>query len=50
LETDRNGIVKNKFPDKDDHSIDATRYALEDDMVGYNMHGAELLRGAKLYG
>lgn len=32
LETDRNGIVKSQFPDKDNHSIDATRYALEDDM------------------
>lgn len=50
LETDRNGMIKNKFPDKDDHSIDAARYALEDDMIGYNMHGVGLLRGAKLYG
>ena len=50
LEMDRNGMVKNKFPDKDDHSIDAARYALEDDMIGYNMHGVGLLRGAKLYG
>lgn len=33
LEMDRNGIVKSDFPDKDNHSIDATRYALEDDMV-----------------
>jgi phage terminase large subunit len=33
LETDRNGIVKSQFPDKDNHSIDATRYGLEDDMV-----------------
>lgn len=32
LETDRNGIVKSQFPDKDNHSIDAVRYALEDDM------------------
>jgi len=32
LEMDRNGIVKSQFPDKDNHSIDATRYALEDDM------------------
>ena len=32
LETDRNGIVKSQFPDKDNNSIDATRYALEDDM------------------
>ena len=50
LETDRSGMVKDKFPDKDNHSIDAVRYALEDDMVGYNMHGVGLLRGAKLYG
>ena len=32
------------------NSIDATRYALEDDMIGYNMNGVGLLRGAKLYG
>ncbi|MGI5912979.1 MAG: terminase large subunit, partial [Syntrophomonadaceae bacterium] len=32
LETDRNGIVKSQFPDKDNHSIDAVRYGLEDDM------------------
>jgi len=50
LETDRNGMIKNKFPDKDNHSIDATRYALEDDMIGYNMQGVGLLRGAKVYG
>jgi len=33
LETDRNGVVKSQFPDKDNHSIDAVRYGLEDDMV-----------------
>lgn len=33
LEMDRNGNIKSQFPDKDNHSIDATRYALEDDMV-----------------
>ncbi len=33
LETDRNGVVKSQFPDKDDHAIDCCRYALEDDMV-----------------
>lgn len=33
LETDREGNVKSQFPDKDNHSIDAARYALEDDMV-----------------
>ena len=32
LETDRNGIIKSKFPDKDNHSIDCTRYSLENDM------------------
>ena len=29
LEMDRNGVVKNKFPDADNHAIDAVRYALE---------------------
>lgn len=33
LEVDRAGNVKQRFPDKDNHSIDAARYALEDDMV-----------------
>ncbi len=33
LEMDRNGVVKSQFPDKDNHSIDAARYGLEDDMV-----------------
>lgn len=33
LETDRNGIAKSQFPDKDNHSIDAARYGLEDDIV-----------------
>ncbi len=33
LEADRNGIVKSQFPDKDNHSCDCVRYALEDDMV-----------------
>jgi len=32
LETDRNGEVKSNYPDKDNHTIDATRYALEDEM------------------
>ncbi|MFT9493407.1 PBSX family phage terminase large subunit [Anaerosolibacter sp.] len=32
LETDKNGEVKSSYPDKDNHTIDATRYALEDDM------------------
>ena len=50
LETDRSGMVKNQFPDKDNHSIDAVRYALEDDMIEYSRRGVELLRGAKVYG
>lgn len=33
LETDRNGNVKNQFPDKDDHAIDCCRYALSEDMI-----------------
>ena len=50
LETDRSGEVISRFPDKDDHSIDACRYALEDAMSGVNTIGIEVLRGAKVYG
>lgn len=32
LETDRNGEVISEYPDKDNHTIDAVRYALEDEM------------------
>lgn len=32
LERDANGNLKADFPDKDNHSIDAVRYALNDDM------------------
>jgi len=32
LETDKNGEVISTYPDKDNHTIDAVRYALEDDM------------------
>jgi len=32
LEVGRDGMVRSRFPDKDNHSIDATRYACEDDM------------------
>lgn len=32
LERDANGNLKAEYPDKDNHSIDAVRYALEDDM------------------
>lgn len=31
-EKDNNGNFKSKYPDKDNHSIDMTRYAMEDDM------------------
>lgn len=33
LDVDRQGNIRSRFPDEDDHSIDAVRYALEDDMV-----------------
>jgi phage terminase large subunit len=32
LEVDKNGEVKSKFPDKDNHFLDMCRYALEEDM------------------
>ena len=32
IERDSNGNFKDGYPDKDNHSIDAVRYALEDDM------------------
>lgn len=32
LEKDNNGNFKSKYPDKDNHSVDMARYALEDDM------------------
>ena len=31
-EKEKDGSVRNEYPDKDDHTIDATRYALEDEM------------------
>ena len=34
LETDKNGEVKSSYPDKDNHTIDAARYGLEDEMRG----------------
>lgn len=33
LERDKNGNFKGGYPDKDNHTIDACRYALEDEMV-----------------
>jgi phage terminase large subunit len=34
IERDINGNLKGTYPDKDNHSIDATRYSLEDEMKG----------------
>lgn len=42
LEMDREGNVKSRFPDKDNHSIDAARYGLADDM----QYGRELRTGS----
>ncbi len=36
LEKDAKGNFKAEFPDKDNHSIDRTRYAMEDDMIERN--------------
>ncbi len=33
LDRDKNGNFKGSYPDKDNHSIDAVRYALEDEML-----------------
>ena len=33
LERDKNGNFKGGYPDKDNHTIDACRYGLEDDMI-----------------
>ena len=35
LGKDVRGNFKAEFPDKDNHSIDAVRYAMEDDMIDY---------------
>lgn len=35
LTKDAHGNFKAEFPDKDNHSIDAIRYAMEDDMIEY---------------
>jgi phage terminase large subunit len=35
LEKDANGNFKAEYPDKDNHSIDMTRYALDDDIKAY---------------
>src|SRR5690606_6715871 len=48
----RDGEAKSRFPDKDNHSIDAVRYALEDDfgMAERDPDAVALLRRAKVYG
>lgn len=33
LEKDKNGNFKGSYPDKDNHTIDGTRYGLEDEMI-----------------
>lgn len=33
LQMDKNGNFKSSYPDKDNHTIDAARYGLEDDMI-----------------
>lgn len=38
LEVDRSGNVVSKFPDKDNHCLDAVRYATADLMVGEPRH------------
>jgi phage terminase large subunit len=40
LDRDANGNLKADYPDKDNHSIDAVRYALEDDMKKANKAAA----------
>lgn len=42
LETDKNGEVKSAYPDKDNHTIDAGRYGLEEDMR--NIKGIRFLK------
>ena len=42
LEPDGNDGFKDGYPDKDNHTIDAVRYALEDDMT--NRQGKVLQR------
>jgi len=43
LETDRSGEVISRFPDKDNHSIDACRYGLELDMKERTLKAAQSL-------
>ena len=43
LERDSNGNFKDGYPDKDNHSIDAVRYALEDDMKDRKLKASKSL-------
>ena len=43
LETDRNGMIKSQFQDKDNHSIDAARYGLSEDMKDRKLKAAKSL-------
>ena len=45
LEKDKNGDFKDKYPDKNNHHIDAIRYALEDDM---NNNYVTAIKGLRL--
>lgn len=47
MEKDKNGNFKGGYPDKDNHSIDAVRYALEGDMT---MKKAKIRKRAKVVG
>lgn len=42
LDKDSNGNFKSGYPDRDNHSIDATRYSLEDEMR--KLHGIKILQ------
>lgn len=35
IEKDKNGILKGEYPDRDNHTIDAVRYAMEKEMIQY---------------
>lgn len=52
LEVGRDGQVKSRFPDKDNHSIDAARYGLEDDMgrLDQDPNAMAVLRSLKVHG
>lgn len=51
LEKAKDGEIKSRFPDKDNHSCDAARYGLEDDMGTEPMDpaAASILRGIRVH-